>query len=253
MSSKKQSIAAKRQQRQAKKRNNKSATVTKRLGKPTQKQLQRELALNGIVATANKYRNLITNKNSNEEVPDNKEVAMGILKIIEMLAPVHSAIEIANILQEEGNITLTDEDVQAMAEFDEPLVKITEDIMAIQTLMEEGQGFEDFAEIYISCFDNVAEIMHFRSDPILEQILKPNQGLIENYVKEHKEPGESEMTFAFRMHDERMKRVADLYKTVSAPLDIPEFNEQGEEVPQEFIPADDVCDEDFDANIKNVN
>lgn len=249
MGTKNQSMAAKRTQRKKNKRKsvtpdqkNQRLQDQRKYAVPTDAKLQQELATKGIMAVADKYRDLLSDPDRGEKGPSNLEVTQGILRIVEMLAPVHSAIEIAATLQEEGNVVLSEDDQAGVDTFDEFLVKIAEDMTAIRILMEEGQSFEDFAEIYVHCFDNVSEVMQFHATKVFEGVLKPNQQAIEQYAAEHMEPGESDMDFAFRMHDQRMARVQDKYRTQAIPV-LPEVNADG--IPQEFIPADDVSDEEL--------
>lgn len=239
-------MAARRTQRKKAKRKavspdqkNQRLQNQRKYGVPTDAKLQQELATNGIMAVAEKYRGLLSDPDRGDKGPSNIEVTQGILKIVEMLAPVHSAIEIAVTLNEEGSVLLSEEDQAAIGVFDEFLVKIAEDMTAIRILMEEGQTFEDFAEIYVHCFDNVSEVMQFHATKVFDGVLKPNQQAIEVYAAEHMEPNESDMDFAFRMHDQRMGKVQDKYRTMNIPV-IPEVNEEG--IPQEFIPADELCE-----------
>ena len=243
-------MAAKRNQRKKTKRKNvpadrqhqRYAELIRPQAVPTDVELQKELATKGIMAVADKYRGLLTDPDRGEKGPTNIEVTQGILRIVEMLAPIHSAVELAIVLKEEGTILLTEDALAAIDVFDEFLVKIAEDMTAIRILMEEGQTFEDFAEIYVHCFDNVSEVMQFHATKVFNDVLKPNQKEIEVYAAEHMEPGESDMDFAFRMHDQRMAKVQEKYRTVSIPV-IPELSADG--IPQEFIPADELSDEEL--------
>ena len=251
MGTKNQSMAAKRQKRKSAKRKSvpaerqhqRFAEMMQPTKAPTDAALQQELATKGIMAVADKYRGLLTDPDRGEKGPTNLEVTQGILKIIEMLAPIHSAVEIAVQLKEEGTILLSEDNMKAIDIFDEFLVKIAEDITAIRVLMEENQTFEDFAEIYVHCFDNVSEVMQFHARAVFDDLLKPNQEAIEVYAKEHIEPGETDMNYAFRMHDQRMEKVQPLYRTMEIPV-MADTSADG--IPQEFIPADELSDDELE-------
>lgn len=238
MGTKNQAMAAKKQQRAKNRKSGKKVTVRKL----SDRKLQFELASKGIFATADKYKDLLKNKERGDKLPDNKEVSMQLLKLIETFAPVHSAVELAELLNKEGKITWSDEITAMVNTLDEYIVKIAEDMAAIRILIEDDQTMEDFVEIYVHMYDNVTEAMHFHVRPVFETLLKPNQALIEEYTKEHKEPGQTDMDYAFELHDQRIGRVQHLYRTI-AQVEVPEATE---ELPQEFIPAGEFADVEID-------
>jgi len=238
MGTKNQAMAAKKQQRAKNRKSGKKVTVRKL----SDRKLQFELASKGIFATADKYKDLLKNKERGDKLPDNKEVSMQLLKLIETFAPVHSAVELAELLSKEGKITWSDEITAMVNTLDEYIVKIAEDMAAIRILIEDDQTMEDFVEIYVHMYDNVTEAMHFHVRPVFETLLKPNQALIEEYTKEHKEPGQTDMDYAFELHDQRIGRVQHLYRTI-AQVEVPEA---AEELPQEFIPAGEFADVEID-------
>lgn len=245
-------MAAKRQQKAKNRKRKKTVEVSRKL---TDARLQQEVAKNGIRATADKYRNLIKTAETEAKGPSNAEVTQSILKFVEILAPVHSAVEVTDILAKEGNILLTPEDHKAINTLDEFLVKVAEDMTAVRILMEENQTFTDFSEIYVHMLDNVAEIMQVHAPVVFGKVLQPNQTVIDEYTKEHKEPNEQAIQFAFRMHDQRMSRVQDLYRTIT-PVAVPEVEEPEEELLQEFIPADEVdslTEALFPESVKDIN
>lgn len=234
-------MAAKKQQRAKKRKAGKTATVRKL----SDQKLQQELATNGIFATAGKYKDLVSNKARGEKLPDNTEVSAQILKLIETFAPIHSAVEVAELLGKENKIKWSVDIFAQVNTLDEFIVKIAEDLTAIRILMEEGQTMEDFVEIYVHMFDNVTEAMHFHVRTVFDNLLKPNQALIEEYTREHKEPTQTDLDYAFEMHDQRIQRVQDLYRTIT-PVEVPTA-EAVEELPQEFIPNGDYSMAELDA------
>lgn len=262
MGTKNQSMATKRANRKKVKRGSKPAKVVKVLPRkngPTEAQLEYELATKGIVATAQKYRGLVKNKDRNAEPPKNVEIVKGMLDAINLLAPIHSSIEIADVLAAEGKFSFTAEELAKINNFDEYLVKIAEDMLALRLLMEEGQTFEDFGEIYIHYMDNVIEMVKFHAPETYGEVLKQHGQLITEYAREHKEPNETDMEFAMRMHDQRLAKVQHLYRTIT-PVEIPEeaVAEAAAEVPQEFIPAGELADVEIDQignepAVKDVN
>lgn len=253
MGTKNQAMAAKKQQRAKSRKGKKPASVRKL----SDSKLQYELATKGIFATAGKYKDLIKDKERGDDLPGNEEVSMQILKLIETFAPIHSAVEVAEILGDEGKIEFTPELIEQVNTLDNFIVKIAEDMTAIRILIEEGQSMTDFVEIYVHLFDNVTETMHFHARAVFDNLLKPNQAIIEEYTKEHKEPGQTDMDYAFEMHDKRIQKVQHLYRTI-AQVPVPaDFEEEGVDLPQEFIPSGELCDEELDRiedpAIKDIN
>jgi len=236
MGTKNQAMAAKRQQR-AKKRKGGKKTEVRRV---SNSKLQFELASKGIMATVGKYKDLLVDKKQGKKLPDNLEVTKQILGIVEMFAPIHSAVEVAEILKNEGKIEFTPAIQELVDNFDRLIVQIAEDMTAIRILMDEGQTMDDFVEIYVHLFDNVTECMHFHARPVFEELLKPNQAMIEEYTKEHKEPGTTDMNYAFELHDQRIARIQHLYRTI-AQVEVPESPaDEEDDLPAEFIEAGDI-------------
>ena len=234
MGTKNQAMAAKRQQR-AKKRKSGKKTEVRRI---TNAKLQFELADKGLLATVGKYKDRLIDKQQGKKLPDNLEVTKQILGIVELFAPIHSAVEVAEILKNEGKIEFTPALQELVDNFDRLIVHIAEDMTAIRILMDEDQTMDDFVEIYVHLFDNVTECMHFHARPVFDELLKPNQAAIEEYTKEHKEPGTTDMNYAFELHDQRIARVQHLYRTI-AQVEVPEQGED-DDTPAEFIEAGDI-------------
>jgi hypothetical protein len=261
MGTKNQSMAAKRDKRKKAKRVKKPgagsvARFDRKYDVPSQEQLIDEVAANGVLATAEKYRELARNPGRGDAGPDNKEIVTGMLDAIHLIAPIHSAVEIADILASEGKFELTVEDRKRMEGYDEALVKIAEDMMVMRVLMEEGQKFEDFPDIYVHYMDNMVEMIKTTAPDVYNETLKQHGALINEYAREHMEPGEKDLDFAMRMHDQRLNKVQHLYRTMTQ-IDAPE--DAADETEQEFIPAGEDAPSDLEelltegASIKDIN
>lgn len=242
MANKQQSMQARKAQRQkakAKGRADKAKGAQRpATAQPTGSQLQYQIATKGIIATARRYRKAKRAKDAhNGKAPTNLEILQSQSQAIEMMCPVHAGIEVATILVAEGKLQLEQADYDAIAKFDEAIVKIAEDIQALQILIEAEQTFEDFWELHVEYIDKLADMFQFRIPEMME-VMRPRSPVINQYVQEHTLPEENEMRFSMRIHHERLQRVAPKYRTIAQP-EVPE--DLAEEAAEgEFIEAGEV-------------
>lgn len=226
MKAKKQQKAKNRQKVVARKKNPDTS-------KPTEAQLRYEINKRGLVATAEKYRKVLDTGNL-ESGPSNEVICQGFVTFIDIMAPIHATVEIAELLVKEGKITFTEDEWAQIRKFDEEVVKVCEDVTAITDFMEEGLSFQDFADLYVHYAELSAHMASDSATKLYKKVLRPHGQLITNYAQEHKLTGEVDMAFAMRIHEQRMKTIVPLYRTQVA---VPEL-----EVPAvggEFIPAED--------------
>jgi len=218
MGTKNQAMAAKRIQRKAGKKSAGKKKTPQQLAAKFDKKLETELFNNGALATLHKYHKQVKNTGSTAEAPTNKQVIETLVKGLDLVIPVHAVIEVADRLNKEGTIVFTESDTLAITAFDKAVVKIAEDVNAIQILIEEGLGFEQFADVYISFMETMIEVTRDSASTVFNGTIKPHQDLIENYYKEHGEPGLNQMQLSMVFHDQRMQTVAPLYATLSPDL-----------------------------------
>lgn len=237
MRAKKQQKAKTRQKEVLRKKNPATQKV-----KPTDAQLKYEISKRGLVATAKKYRRAL-DKGDTSNGPSHNDISQGFITFIDIMTPIHSALEIADILVKEGKITFSDEERAQINAFDEQIVKANEDINAIGEFMKEGLEFHDFADLFVHYAELSANMATDTAPLLFRQILKPYGVMISEYAREHKITGEVDMAYAMRMHEQRMKTIYPLYRTIldDSPLDVPEEGDDGG-IPPEFIPAGEISD-----------
>jgi len=220
MGTKNQSMAAKRIQRKAAKKSGGKKLTPQQAAAKFDKKLESELFNNGALATLHKYQKQVKNTGLSGDAPTNKQVIETLVKGLNLVIPVHAVIEVASRLNKEGVIDFSEADVLNITAFDKAVVRIAEDVNAIQILIEEGQGFEQFADVYISFMETMIEVTRDSATAVFNNTIKPHQEVIEEYYKEHGEPGLDQMQLSMVFHDQRMQTVAPMYATL--PVDLTE-------------------------------
>lgn len=220
--------------------------------KPTDSQLKYEISKRGLVATAKKYRKALDKGDTNNG-PSHNDISQGFITFIDIMTPIHSAMEIADILVKEGKITFSEEERAQINAFDEQIVKANEDINAIGELMKEGLEFHDFADLFVHYAELSANMATDTAPLLFRKVLKPYGEMISEYAREHKITGEVDMAYAMRMHEQRMQTIYPLYRTVldDTPLDSPEEGPDAG-IPQEFIPAGEFSDAELIGEIRDI-
>lgn len=240
MGTKNQAMAAKRLQRKAAKKSSGKKLTPQQAAAKFDKKLETELFNNGALATLHKYRKQVKNPDGQSgEAPTNKQVIETLIKGLNLVIPVHAVVEVADRLQKEGKFVFTAEDVLKITAFDKAVVKIAEDVSAIQTLIEEGMGFVEYADVYISFMETMIEVTRDTASSVFNDVVKPHQEIIEEYYKEHAEPGLNQMQASMVFHDQRMATVAPMYATLA--VDLTEgLNLPGDDAQMgELLPADE--------------
>lgn len=219
MGTKNQAMAAKRIQRKAAKKSGGKKVNHQQAAAKFDKKLESELFNNGALATLHKYRKQVKNTDGGGgEAPTNKQVIETLVKGLNLVIPVHAVIEVASRLNKEGTILFSEDDILNITAFDKAVVRIAEDVNAIQTLIEEGLGFVEFADVYINFMETMIEVTRDSANAVFNNTIKPHQEAIEEYYKEHGEPGLDQMQMSMVFHDQRMAVVAPMYATVSVDL-----------------------------------
>lgn len=241
MATKQASMRNKKQQKAKARQKDLRSKANPNTNKPTEAQLAYSIKRDGLIATAKKYRKVL-DKGDLSQGPDNNTISQGFITFIDIMAPIHSTVEMLSILVKEGKVTLTPEDQIKIDKFDKQVVNACEDITAIGILMEEGLTFPDFSHLYVHYAELSAEMASSTARDVYNGVVKQHGVLISEYAREHKVTGEVDMAFAMRMHERRMKTIYPLYRTIveDTPLD-PEVGED-DGIPAEFIPADAVCE-----------
>lgn len=176
----------------------------------------------GVIGTA-EYLKAVRKKvdSGDQEEITNKVVVEGIQEVIPKLLSIHAAVEVICELQKENKLTLSENDIKLIDQFDERIVKIGEDILTIQTFIEAGKKPEDYMAIFISYLDKLAMLFEKELEELFTTVMKPHETMVNEYVKEHTFEGESSFDFSMRYHTNRIDVVAEKYRTI-AGLDLPE-------------------------------
>lgn len=228
MGNKNQSLQAKRQAK-AKTRQKKvqqRATVARNKEQRLMGEMQREarnvkVSDRGVLGTAEFIHKTRQKTKSKSEEITNLAVLEGIQEVIPKLLSIHATVEIVCELQKEGKVTLNEEQTKLVDQFDERVVKVGEDIVAIQTFIDADKEPEDYMAVFISYLDKLALLFEKELSELFDEVLKPYEVLVNDYVAEHKFEGESSFDFSMRYHTNRIDVVAPKYRTIEA-LEIPE-------------------------------
>jgi hypothetical protein len=214
-------------------------------------QIGYSIATQGVIQTAEALRKGRGKKGKNQiTTMTNVEVLVGINEAIPVLAGVHGAMEVYSNLALEKKVEMLPHHVDMFETFDRNVVSITEDINAIYELIEKGLTPDQYLEVFIHYIDALANVYEFGIPEMLREVLKPAEALINQYVREHKEPEEADVGYGMRSHEARMQRVAPLYRTKSIAADLTDPIP----VPGEASVGELVEDDDFSAELaKPIN
>jgi hypothetical protein len=173
--------------------------------------LRYDIATKGVVQTA---LDLKKDYEAAKAELNNVEVLKGINDMIPILGNIHGVIEVVEKLVEMKKITLTEEQQLSIDVFDRQIVAIAEDVNAIFVFINDEKEVDDYISLFVHYTDTLAEIMQFDIPRVMEVTLRPNELVINEYVREHMHEGESNYDFGMRLHGVRIARVAALYRTV---------------------------------------
>lgn len=215
------------------------------------KQLSYRIAVDGVVKTAQKLREEGYSGKTAKKIT-NVGVMKGITQMIPVFATLHGATEVVSKLVLEKRFELSTSQIDISTSFDRIVVSIIEDINAIYDFIEAGKKPTDYMEIYVHYIDSLAEVCQILMPEVLDNLLKPNQAAIDQYIREH--AGESAgalETFSMEMHNVRMERIGPMYRTRETILDdmtLPLADPQGDLVDEDDVDADVACELAKDVN-----
>lgn len=202
---------------------NKQANQVNKL-KASQSGLNRELVAKGVVALSEQLAKAKKSSGAEDLELTNKDVMKGIMDLVNITGPLHGAVEVLDRLSKEGRFEFTEDEVVQIEVFDKAVVKLTEDINAIVTLIEVAkQEPTDYIDLLIDHVNSssvlVEEILPGINDGLFEQ--DERKALIDQYVAEHKTAEQNNFEVGLQFHNERMERVYPIYRTaVTAEPDI---------------------------------
>jgi hypothetical protein len=206
----------------------------------TSEAMNYRIATQGVLKTARELADNPENAKVKLQEMTNNEVLKGIREMIPVLGGIHGGIEVACRLVDEKKLELLPHQAEIVENFDRKVVAVSEDIHAMYEFMEAGQTPDDYMSIFIHYIDILAEMVQFSIPEALEQLLSPIEDLVNEYVKEHRQEGETSVEFGMRISDERIDRVAPLYRTTQALEDEPvegEFESAEEQFPDAMANA----------------
>ena len=148
-----------------------------------------------------------------------KEVLTAINEAVPLIAMIHGGVEVFNILAKEGKVEITEENKAIIDEYDEQMVKTSENVNAMISMIEAGKQPSDFMGIFIHYLDLIAQMLQESIPKIRQTIFTQNEQLIEEYSKEHLAAEENYLQQGLRFHELRMKEVAPLYRTKLPVID----------------------------------
>jgi hypothetical protein len=179
--------------------------------------LRYDIATKGVIQTA---LDLKQNKQETTESLTNVIVLQGINEMIPILGNIHGVIEVVEKLVGMKKIVLSEPQQAVIDAFDRQIVSVAEDVNAIFVFINKEQQVEEYIDLYVHYTNTLAEIMQFDIPAVMEETLRPNELVINEYVTEHKHEAETNYDFGMRLHGERIARVASLYRTVQPSGDV---------------------------------
>lgn len=179
--------------------------------------LSRELVAKGVVELSSQLAEAKRDFKTKDLELTNTEVMKGIMDLVNVTGPLHGGIEVLDRLSQEGRFEFTDDEVAKITVFDKAVVKLTEDINAIVTLIEVGkQEPSDYIDLLIDHVNSSAVLAEEILPEVMDDVFgsKERKDLVDEYVKEHKGDEQDNFEAGLRFHNERMERIFPLYKTV---------------------------------------
>lgn len=175
-------------------------------------QLSLEIATKGIAAVAAQLRHEGGRKKVAKKLTN-----VGVLKQINDMIPIfahfHGLIEVLDRLHLERKVTLTTEQLLKFDPYDRDIVLITEDINTIHDFIEAGKNPADYMDIFVHYIDTMAEVTQILIPEIYSELFAEHKVLVDQFVKEHTPEDLTMAQFSLRLHEIRMNRVGDRYRT----------------------------------------
>lgn len=176
-----------------------------------------------------------------EETITNKDVMQNIAEVIPAAVRVHSGVEILEILAGEKRFELSDEEVALIKQFDQQITALVEDINAVTVFVEDEKSPSDYMEVFMHYTELVARIFEV-TIPGIMLLLNAHDAVIDQYANEHRDANLPVYNYMLRLHEERMTRVAPLYRTTQTVVAEP----MHAYTPANPMPSDPVIDDDVE-------
>lgn len=185
--------------------------------------------------------------------PDNEEVKLMMGAMVNQLIVVHAALEITEILNKEQGAVFSPEQQVIVDQFDETVVKLSEDVNVILEFMENGHDMNAYLDVFFHMTDLVQQLSNTKMYGIYDKVVEPQGDLIREYLGEHMPQEQDSVLFSLDYHNKRIARISSKYATkVSEGLtatDIMQmpaaqlFGEEGLESDEEALAAKAVAEE----------
>ena len=181
----------------------------------TEKSLMEMIAKDGPVAAA-EYQHKFGKKKKvrtggKPKELTNKAVMENISHVIVAITKAHAGVVVFCALADEKRFVISEEEQKIIDDFDNIVVKITEDVDVISTHIEADQKPDDYMGIFVDYTHLVAKLYqdHF---PILVDMLKVHGPAMDLYYHEHR-AGVEVFDYMMQLHCKRMETVVPLYAT----------------------------------------
>lgn len=242
MSSKKQSLqnkrAAKKQKRAKVK--TKAANIARNtekslFGQAIKNDVIKDVGTKGLIQTVEDIRSekgraqRALNKET-VEVITSKQVLETLNSTIPHLMAVSAGLEVAETIHKENNHNLPDDAKQAVVDFDKGCVRLAEDQDALFTLIESGQEPDQYMGFYVAHLNTLGEVMEGSLPSVMEMVINPFGEEIDQFVIEHRQEGDTFTDLTQRYHNQRMTRIAPLYRTP-----VQQYEQAPKELPEETV------------------
>lgn len=176
-----------------------------------------------------------------EEVITNKDVMQNISQVIPAAVRVHAGVEVLEILAGEKRFELSDDDLVLIKLLDQQLTSLVEDINAVTIFVEDEKVPSDYMEVFMHYTELVARIFEV-TVPGVMLLLNAHDAAIDQYAHEHRDTNLPVYNYMLRLHEERMTRVAPMYRTTETVIAEPVH----EYTPANPMPSDPVIDDDIE-------
>lgn len=242
MSSKKQSLqnkrAAKKQKRT--KAKSKAANIARNtekslFGQATKSDVIKDVGTKGLIQTADDIRKekgraqQILNKEVVETITT-KQVLETLNSTIPHLMSVSAGLEVTETIHKENNHNLPDDVKQVIIDFDKGCVRLAEDQDALFTLIESGQEPDEYMGFYVAHLNTLAEVMDISLPAVMDMVISPFGEEVDQFVTEHRQEGDTFTDLTQRYHEQRMLRIAPLYRTP-----VQQYEQAPKELPEETV------------------
>lgn len=150
-----------------------------------------------------------------------EEVLKALREGVAVTIPVHGSIEVISRLEEEGKFNLTPHH-DLVEELDSFVARFTEEVNLITGLIANNTTMEEISDLVIGTLISLGTATQETFTRVYEEILKPNQSILEEGVEAYLLEGETFEEITFRLHQERAIREYPKYKTAPVTEEVEE-------------------------------